>query len=99
MGRRLDALITGAVPGVAKAVKYNSPMYGLDGKTWFLSFHCFARYIKVSFFRGTSLQPTPPVASKVPGVRYLHIHEADELDEARLTAWIRQASELPGEKL
>lgn len=98
-GRRLDALIERAVPGVRKAVRWNSPFYGVDGRGWFLAFHCFTRYIKVTFFRGTSLQPLPPVESKDPEVRYFHLVEGDSLDEALITSWIRQAAELPGEKL
>jgi hypothetical protein len=99
LGRKLDALITRAVPDVSKAVKYNSPMYGMDGRTWFLSFHCFDEYLKVSFFRGTQLDPVPPVASKLPRVRYFHLRETDVLDETGFTTWVKQASSLPGEKL
>jgi len=99
LGRRLDALITRSVPGVHKAVKWNSPFYGVESKGgWFLSFHCFTRYVKVTFFRGTSLDPVPPGTSKHKSVRYLDIHEHDELD-AQLAAWIEQAGKLPGEKL
>jgi len=98
-GRKLDALISRAVPDVSKAVKYNSPLYGMDGRTWFLSFHCFDSYIKVSFFRGTQLDPVPPVASKQPRVRYLHLRETDVLDETAFTTWVKQACALPGEKL
>lgn len=97
--RDLDALIVRTVPGVQKALKYNSPLYGLDGETWFLSVHCFDRYIKVAFFQGASLRPQPPVGSKQKDVRYLHIHEGDAPDEARFADWVRQASELPGERL
>jgi len=101
VGERLDALIEGAVPGVRKAVKWNSPFYGAGpaGAGWFLSFHCFERYVKVTFFRGTSLDPVPPVGSKVPEVRYAHVHEGEALDEALWTGWVTQASELPGERL
>jgi hypothetical protein len=99
LGRRLDALITRTVPDVHKAVKWNSPFYGVEGQGWFLNFHCFAKYVKVAFFRGTSLQPPPPGASKQKDVRYLDIHEDDNIDEARFAAWVRQASQLPGEKL
>lgn len=99
VGRRLDALITRTVPDVAKAVKWNSPFYGLEGEGWFLSFHCFTNYVKVAFFRGMSLDPVPPGASKSGDTRYLDMREADGFDEARLAAWIRQASRLPGEKL
>ncbi len=87
------------VPGVRKAVKWNSPFYGIEDNVWFLSFHCFTKYIKLTFFRGTSLSPVPPGASKHPEVRYFHIHEDDGLDEARLEAWVKQASGLPGEKM
>jgi hypothetical protein len=96
VGRRLDALIVRTVPGVRKAVKWNSPFYGVEGRGWFLSFHCFTRYVKVTFFRGTSLRPLPPGTSQHPDVRYLDIHEDDRLDEAQLAAWIRQAADLPG---
>ena len=96
VGRRLDALITRTVPGVRKAVKWNSPFYGMEGQGWFLNFHCFARYVKVAFFRGASLRPVPPGESKQKDVRYLDIHEDDPIDEARLAAWVKQASRLPG---
>jgi hypothetical protein len=96
VGRRLDALIVRTVPDVRKAVKWNSPFYGIDGDGWFLSFHCFTKYVKVTFFRGTSLRPLPPGGSKHEEVRYLDIHEDDELDEAELAAWVKQASQLPG---
>jgi hypothetical protein len=96
-GRRLDALIVRTVPSVQKAVRWNSPFYGIEGQGWFLSFHCFAKYLKVGFLRGTSLRPLPPVASKNEGTRYLHIYEDDQLDEELLSSWIRQAAELPGE--
>jgi hypothetical protein len=99
VGRRLDALIERTVPDVRKAVKWNSPFYGIGGQGWMLSFHCFTRYVKVAFFRGTSLRPLPPAASKHKDVRYLDIHEDDELDEAQLAAWVRQASQLPGERM
>ncbi|MDK1386849.1 DUF1801 domain-containing protein [Sinorhizobium sp. 8-89] len=96
VGRRFDALIVRTVPGVLKAVKWNSPFYGVEGQGWFLSFHCFTRYIKVTFFRGASLSPVPPVESKDKNVRYFHIHEDEEIDEELVASWIRQASELPG---
>lgn len=98
VGRRLDVIIERAVPGVRKAVKWNSPLYGAEGEGWFLSFHCFAKYIKVAFFRGTSLSPVPPGTSKQKEVRYLDIYEG-QLDEARFADWVRQASLLPGEKM
>ena len=98
VGRRVDALIARTVPGVNKAVKWNSPFYGLEGNGWFASFHCFTKYLKVAFFRGKSLRPVPPGESKHKEVRYLDIHEG-ELDEAQLAAWVKQASQLPGEKL
>ncbi|PZQ56898.1 MAG: histidine kinase [Phenylobacterium zucineum] len=97
--RRLDALIVTAVPGVRKAVKWNSPFYGLDGQTWFLSLHGYARYVKVAFFRGAALDPPPPGASKQAEVRYLDIPEQPPFDEARFTDWVRQAARLPGEKM
>jgi hypothetical protein len=96
VGRRLDALVARSVPGVRKAVKWNSPFYGVTGNGWFLSFHCFAKYVKVAFFRGASLRPAPPGASKQRDVRYLDIHQDDELDESQMSAWIRQAAALPG---
>jgi hypothetical protein len=95
-GKRLDALIVRSVPGVRKAVKWNSPFYGVEGQGWFLGIHCFTKYIKVAFFRGTSLRPLPPVESKDPDARYFHIHEDDELDEEQMASWIRQAAALPG---
>ena len=95
-GRRLDALVVRTVPGVRKAVRWNSPFYGVEGQGWFLAFHCFTNYIKVTFLRGTSLRPLPPVESKDPHTRYFHIHEGDEIDQELLASWIRQASELPG---
>lgn len=99
VGRHLDAIIMRAAPGAAKAVKWNSPFYGVEEGSWFLSFHCFAKYIKVAFFRGASLKPVPPFTSKQEDVRYLHIHEDDELDEAQFTKWVKQASKLPGVKM
>ena len=96
VGRRLDRLIARAVPSVHKAVKWNSPFYGIEGKGWFASFHCFTRYVKVTFFNGASLRPLPPGASKQKDVRYLDIREDDALDEAQFTAWMKQASRLPG---
>ena len=96
VGHRLDALIVGAVPDVYKAVKWNSPFYGIEGQGWFLSFHCFTKYIKVAFFRGASLRPVPPGASKHKDVRYIDIYEDDELDEARIATWVKQAAALPG---
>lgn len=104
VGRRLDALITSAVPDVRKAVKWNSPFYGLPlhgvgDKGWFLSFHCYAKYIKVAFFRGALLHPVPPGASKQKDVRYLDIREDDPIDETQLSDWVKQASQLPGERM
>ncbi|GGL41031.1 MULTISPECIES: DUF1801 domain-containing protein [Caulobacter] len=99
VGRKLDALIQAAVPGVRKAVKWNSPFYGVEEKSWFLAVHCYAKYVKVAFFRGAALDPQPPVASKQKDVRYLHIHEDDPIDEAQFTDWVRQASQLPGEHM
>jgi hypothetical protein len=96
VGRRLDALISRNVPNVCKAVRWNSPFYGTEGQGWFLDFHCLTKYVKVAFFRGTSMRPVPPVESKNEGTRYFHIHEDDPLDEELVTSWIRQASKLPG---
>ncbi len=96
IGRHLDALIVRTVPHVRQAVRWNSPFYGIEGQGWFLGVHCLTKYVKVAFFRGTSLHPLPPVESKQKEVRYLHIHEGDPLDEVLLASWIRQAAELPG---
>jgi hypothetical protein len=96
VGRYLDTLIEGAVPGVRKAVKWNSPFYGVEGQGWFLSFHCFNRYVKVTFFRGVELSPVPPGPSKDANVRYLDIYEGAPPDEAQLTSWVKQAAALPG---
>jgi hypothetical protein len=99
VGRWLDAIIVRTVPDVHKAVKWNTPFYGVEGQGWFLGFHCFTNYVKVSFFRGTSLRPVPPGPSKQKEVRYLDIHEDDQLDEALFADWVKQASQLPGERL
>ena len=96
VGRRLDALIVRTVTGVRKAVKWNSPFYGVEGQGWFLNFHTFTNYVKVAFFRGTSLRPVPPGESKHEHVRYLDIHEDDQLDDELVASWIRQAAGLPG---
>jgi hypothetical protein len=96
VGRRLDAIIARTVPGVCKAVRWNSPFYGVEGRGWFLGVHCLTKYVKVAFFRGASLRPAPPVESKKEGVRYFHIHEGDPFDEEQLAEWVRQAAELPG---
>jgi hypothetical protein len=99
VGCRVDALIVRTVPGVRKAVKWNSPFYGVEGRGWFLGMHCFTNYVKVAFFRGTSLRPVPPGASKSKDTRYLDIREEDQLDETQLAAWVKQASQLPGEQM
>ena len=99
VGRHLDTLITRTIPGVSKAVKWNTPLYGIEGQGWFLSFHCFTRYVKVAFLRGASLRPLPPGESKVKTVRYLDVHEDDALDEAQFADWVEQASKLPGERM
>ena len=96
VGKRLDAVIVRSVPNVRKAVKWNTPMYGIEGQGWFLGFHVFTRYVKVAFFRGASLRPAPPGASKDKHTRYLDIHEGDELDEALFAKWVKQAAALPG---
>jgi hypothetical protein len=96
VGRHLDALIVGAVPGVRKAVKWNSPFYGVEGQGWFLAFHCLTKYVKVAFFRGTSLRPVPPGASRNKDTRYIDIHEGDHLDEAQMAKWVKQAAAVPG---
>ena len=95
VARRLDAIIVKTVPGVQKAVKWNSPFYGLEGQGWFASLHCFTNYVKVTFFRGASLKPLPPGESKHKDVRYLDVREG-ELDEAQFAKWVKQASRLPG---
>lgn len=96
LGHRLDALIVRTLPGVRKAVKWNSPLYGMEDQGWFLGVHCFTRYVKVTFFRGTSLRPVPPGASKGKDTRYIDIREGDELDETQLASWVKQAAALPG---
>ena len=96
LGKRLDALIVRNVPNVSKAVKWNSPLYGIEGQGWFLGLHTFTHYVKVAFFRGTSLRPVPPGASKGKDTRYIDIHEGDELDEAQMANWVKQAAALPG---
>lgn len=99
VGRRLDALIQQTVPDVDKAVKWNTPFYGFEGQGWFVGFHCITKYIKVAFFRGSSLRPLPPVESKQKEVRYLHIYEDGQFDEAQFIDWVKQASQLPGERM
>ena len=99
VGRRLDELVTRAVPAVRKAVRWNTPFYGIDGQGWFLGFHCFTHYVQVTFLNGASLRPLPPGTSKHPDVRYLDLREGHALDAARLVDWIRQAAALPGEDL
>ncbi len=96
VGRSLDALIERTVPNLRKAVKWNSPFYGVEGQGWFLSYHCFNKYIKVAFIRGALLDPLPPVESKDPNARYFHIHEGDQPDEKQLASWIKQAAAIPG---
>ena len=99
VGRAIDDVIERTIPSVRKAVKWNTPLYGVEGQGWFLGFHCFERYVKVTFFRGASLDPVPPGQSKRKEVRCLDIHEDDLIDEALISSWIKQASELPGERL
>lgn len=99
VGRQLDAIITRTVPGVLKAVKWNTAMYGVEEHHYFLGFHCLTKYVKVSFMRGAELVPLPPVTSKQAAVRYLDIYEADSIDEAQFADWVQQASFLPGDKL
>ena len=99
LGKRIDELIVKAVPDVHKAVKWNSPLYGVEGQGWFLGVHVFAKYIKLAFFRGAALNPVPPGESKQKDVRYFHIHETDQIDEAQLADWVKQASQLPGERM
>jgi hypothetical protein len=99
VGARIDALIVRTVPKVTKAVKWNTPLYGLEGQGWFLGMNCCTKYVKVTFFRGAALSPVPPVASKMKEVRYFHLFEDDALDEKQFASWIKQASKLPGEKM
>ena len=96
VGRLLDEIITRSVPDVKKAVRWNSPFYGMEGQGWFLNYHCFTKYVKVAFFKGSSLDPLPPGESKDKNVRYLNIYEDEEFDEAQFAEWVRQASQLPG---
>ncbi|MBW8808354.1 MAG: DUF1801 domain-containing protein [Lysobacter sp.] len=99
IGRQIDALIERAVPEVHKAVKWNSPLYGIEGEGWFLGLHTFNHYVKVAFFRGASLDPVPPGESKSQDTRYLNVRENEPIDEARFIAWVKQARRLPGEKM
>ena len=99
VGRRLDELIVATVPKVRKAVRWNTPFFGIEGMGWFMAFDCTTKYVKVTFMMGDSLKPPPPIDSKQPNVRYFHIYEDDELDEKVFKSWVRQASKLPGEKL
>lgn len=99
VGTRLDRLIVETVPSVRKAVRWNTPFYGLEDRGWFLAYHCFNKYVKISFFAGAELSPAPPIAAKQPNVRYHHIHEGEEIDTDLLKSWIRQAAALPGERL
>lgn len=99
VGERLDDLVVRTVPDVRKAVKWNQPFYGGEGGGWFLSFRCYTSYVQLAFFRGTSLEPVPPKASKHDEVRYFDMHEDGDIDEAQLVSWIEQASRLPGETL
>jgi hypothetical protein len=99
VGKRLDDLIERTVPAVHKAVKWNQPFYGLEGEGWFLSLRCYTNYVQVQFLKGTSLDPMPPKESKHDEVRYVDIHQDDELDENQLRSWFKQASRLPGEKM
>ncbi len=99
LGRRLDEIIVRNVPGVCKAVKWNSPLYGIEDQGWFLGIHCFTKYVKVAFFRGTSLRPVPPGESKSNDTRYLNIYEDHPVDEVQFADWVKQASQLPGERM
>ena len=96
VGERVDALVTRTVPDARKAVKWNSPFYGIEGRGWFLSFHCYTKFVRLAFFRGVGLDPPPPGTSKQPNVRYLDIREDDTVDEAQLANWLDQAASLPG---
>lgn len=99
VGRHIDELVAATVPEARKAVRWNSPFYGIEGEGWFLSFHCFTKYIKVTFLNGASMRPPPPVESKHEDVRYFHIHEDEDWDERQFIDWVKQASRLPGEAL
>ncbi|MFN9038573.1 MAG: DUF1801 domain-containing protein [Planctomyces sp.] len=99
VGRRLDALIVSAVPDVRKAVRWNTPFYGLVGNGWFMAFHCLTKYVKVAIFQGTSLNPVPPVSSKQLNVRYVHLTETEAIDWQQIGDWVLQASRLPGDRL
>ena len=99
IGRLLDSIIVGTVPDVQKAVRWNSPFYGMEGRGWFLAFHCFTKYVKVTFLNGAALDPPPPLASKQEAVRYLHVFDGEPVDEDQFAAWVAQASALPGEDL
>ena len=99
VGRRIDAIVVRTVPNVYKAVKWNSPFYGIEGDGWFLGLHCMTKYVKVAFFRGALLTPVPPGESKQKDVRYLDIHENEPIDEAQFASWVKQASKLPGQKM
>lgn len=99
VGRRLDALVEEHAPGVRKAVRWNTPFYGIEGQGWFLAFYCYRRYVQVTFLNGAQLEPMPPKPSKVQNVRYLDIHEDDDLAEVPLVSWIEQAADLPGQRV
>lgn len=99
VGRRLDAIVSRTVPDVRKAVRWNTPFYGIEGRGWFLGFHCITKYVKVALLNGSSLDPLPPVASRDPKTRYVHVHEDEAIDEDRFASWVRQASALPGDPL
>jgi hypothetical protein len=99
VGRRVDQIITKTIPNVRKAVKWNTPLYGMEDNIWFMSYHCFDKYVKVAFFRGAKLTPVPPGPSKQKDVRYLDIYEGAKIDDAQLASWVKQASKLPGEKM
>ena len=96
LGKRLDAILVRTVPNVRKAVKWNSPFYGIEGQGWFLNVHCFTKYVKVTFFKGASLRPVPPGAGKEKDARWIDIHEDDKFDEAQMASWVKQAAALPG---
>ncbi|MEN9645685.1 MAG: hypothetical protein RL238_2354 [Actinomycetota bacterium] len=99
IGRQVDALVRRAVPDVRTMVKWNTPFYGVEGNGWFLGHHCLTKYVKIAFLNGAHLQPEPPVTSKQPDPRYLHVHEGETIDEAQFVDWVRQASSLPGQHL
>jgi len=96
VGKRLDALIVRNLPQVQKAVRWNSPFYGIEGQGWLVSFHVLTRCVQLNFFCGAALQPVPSGSGKDPNARWLNISEGEALDEAQITAWLKQAAGMSG---